>query len=449
MAENNALLFRGQDIKASSGQKHYIALKILLSIGSWNPAHGGPFFSVGNLAKALAREGHEVHLLAAGYPHMPPHEPPAGVTLHLLEGRLIPGIRQTVLSQAAQKIDALLESTRPDVIHDNGLWLSLNHHVALAARRHGIPHVVSPRGTLDPWAMQYRNWKKRIALRLFQQKDLESVTAFHAASELEARNIRAFGLKQPVMVIPNGVDIPDQPAHFGLGDGRLEIGDGRLDMEDGRSEIDSSNSGNVADSTSHLPSSNSHLLNTRTALFMGRFHPVKNLPTLLEAWAKVRPAGWTLRLVGADEVNHKALLAAKAREWGIADTVEILEPMYGAAKEQCLREAQLFFLVSKSENFGISAAEAMAVGLPVITSKEIPWSCVESERLGWWVPGQVDPLAEAIQAATQLEPKALAAIGARGRDYARKAFGWDRIAKDFIQTYSWIQGDGQKPEFVV
>lgn len=428
-------------------------MRLLLTIGCWNPKHGGPFFSVGNLAKALAREGHEVHLLAGAFPHLPPQEPPEGVTLHLVQGRLIPGIRQTVLWQAAQTIDALLERVRPDVIHDNGLWLSLNHQVALAAQRHGIPRVLSPRGTLDPWAMQYRNWKKRIALRLFQQKDLEAVTAFHAASELEAKNIRAFGLKQPIMVIPNGVDIPDEPAHFGLGaEGRSQES-GFRHQESG-CDAQPSSAAHLASSHPPDPCPPSHAprpkpLAPRIALFMGRMHPIKNLPVLLEAWAKVRPAGWKLRLVGANEINQKALLAAKVRELGIADSVEILEPVYGGAKEQCLRESQLFFLVSKSENFGISAAEAMAVGLPVITSKEIPWSCVASENLGWWVPGQVEPLAEVIEAATQLEPKELAAIGTRGRDYARETFGWDRIAKEFIQTYSWFQGDGQKPEFVV
>lgn len=426
-------------------------MRILFTIGSWNPTHGGPFFSVGNLARALARNGHEIHLLAGNLPHMSAQNPPEGVTLHLVHGLLIPAIRQTFFWKGVQTIDAVLTRVRPDVIHDNGLWLSLNHQVALAAQRHAIPRVLSPRGTLDPWALQYRNWKKRIALQLFQQKDLESATIFHAASELEAHNIRAFGLKQPVVVISNGVDIPEEPAHFGLVSGGREQ-EAEVRSQESGCHAQTSSSAHLASSQPPapcLPPPDTFPHAPRIALFMGRMHPVKNLPTLLEAWARVRPAGWKLRLVGADEVNHKALLATKARELGISDIVEILDPIYGAAKEQCLGEAQLFFLVSKSENFGISAAEAMAKGLPVITSKEIPWSCVESEGLGWWVPGQIEPLAEAIDAATQLDPKELARIGGRGRDYARNAFGWDRIAKDFIQTYRWMQGGGAKPNFVV
>jgi len=370
-------------------------MKILFTLGSWHPAHGGPFFSVGNLAMALSRSGHEVHLLAGDYPHMPAQAAPEGVRLHLIKGRLLPAIRQTLLPGANKCIDAIIQEVQPDVIHDNGLWLTLNHKVGLAAQRHNIPHILSPRGTLDPWAMQYRNLKKRIALALYQRRDLVSVTRFHAASLLEAKNIKAFGLTQATAVVPNGVDIPEQPARFNI---------------DG----------------SQTP---------RLALFIGRMHPVKNLPTLLEAWAQLRPDGWHLQLVGASEVGHRQVLESLAQKLGISKVVTFSDPVYGEAKNALLRNAQLGFLVSKSENFGIAAAEAMAAGVPVIASRTVPWKCLQDDDLGWWVEGDVSGISAAIREACNLSPQELQQKGLRARAYAQAEFGWQSIAEKFTEQY--------------
>lgn len=370
-------------------------MRILLTLGSWNPTHGGPFFSVGNLAKALSLAGHDVHLLAGDYSHMPAEKAAEGVRLHLLKGKLIPGIRQTRFSNVRARLDEIISEVRPDIIHDNGLWLTLNHEVALAAVRHSVPRVLSPRGTLDPWAMQYRNWKKRIALALYQRRDLESVNCFHAASPLEANNIKAFGLTQSVAVIPNGVDIPKKTAYF-------------------------SESG------------------VRIALFMGRIHPIKNLPTLLRAWACVKPSGWRLRLVGSNEVGHKEELEQLARVLGIEDTLEILDPVYKEEKESIIRDAQLLILVSKSENFGLTVVEALAFGVPAITSTETPWRVLNEEKCGWCVPGNVEELTKAIDTATSLCAEALMGMGQCGRKYVEKRFDWGVISGNFIEIYRAI-----------
>lgn len=370
-------------------------MRILLTIGSWNPAQGGPFFSVGNLARALAKLGQDVHLLAGDYPHMPAQEAPEGVSFHLIKGQLLPLIRQTLLPRAEASIYTIIEEVQPDVIHDNGLWLTLNHKVALAAQRHNIPRILSPRGTLDPWAMQYRNWKKRIALALYQRRDLGSVTCFHAASPLEAKNIKAFGLTQATAVIPNGVNIPREVASFNT-------------------------------NSSQTP---------RIALFIGRMHPVKNLPTLLEAWAQVRPDGWRLQLVGASEVGHRQALESLARDLDIYKEVTFSAPIYGSEKDALLRNAQLGFLVSKSENFGIAAAEALAAGLPVIASRAVPWQCLQDDDLGWWVEGDVSGIAGAIREACNLSPQELQQKGLRARAYAEAEFGWESIAEKFTEQY--------------
>lgn len=407
-------------------------MNIVYSMGSWNPAYGGPFFSVGALSAAMVATGAEAHIVAGEYPNLPAERPPHGVELHTIRGRRIPVVGQVWLPRLKQHLEGLIDELQPQLIHENSLWLSLNHRVAQVAAKRGIPRMLSPRGTLDPWALRYRGWKKQLALALYQRKDLERVDCFHAASQLEADNIRALGLKQPIAVIPNGVDIPAETAHFQVAQCSTPAPQ--------PSASDSQLSG--------LRSQISALPQKRTALYLGRMHPIKNLPNLLKAWAAVRPEGWQLKLVGTNEGGHREDLEALAQSLGIGEQVIFSEPVYGAEKAQLLSDAQLLCLVSKSENFGITVAEAMAAGLPVIGSKDTPWQCLEVAEAGWWVSGDVGGLSAALTVAAGHSPGDLQAMGMRGRDYADTHFSWTHIAGEFHAVYRWMMAEGQAPSSI-
>src|SRR5262249_26702926 len=101
-----------------------------------------------------------------------------------------------------------------DIIHDAGLWLPVNHATATVAAQLGIPRVVSTRGMLEPWAVGHRPIKKNLAWQLYQRRDLDRAALLHATSTGELANLRAAGLKMPIAMVPNGVEIPlDLPAH--------------------------------------------------------------------------------------------------------------------------------------------------------------------------------------------------------------------------------------------
>jgi glycosyltransferase involved in cell wall biosynthesis len=92
--------------------------------------------------------------------------------------------------------------------------------------------------------------------------------------------------------------------------------------------------------------------------------------------------------------------------------------------------------------------EAMAHGLPVITTHGAPWQLLETERCGWWVPISVDGIATALADATRRSPEELSAMGERGRVVVEERFAWDGIAKQFVECYQWLLGEGEKPECV-
>ena len=363
-------------------------MKILLAGTSLLAAYGGPAYSVSRLALALTEEGIEVGLWA------PDQSVP---TAPLLPDSSL------VRRLAGSEIDALNGFGDADVLHDNGIWLPHNHRLAKLAARRGIPRLVSTRGMLEPWAMNHKRWKKDIPWWLYQRRDLERAHCLHTTAEREAENVRRLGLNVPICVIPNGVDVPEVRPNGA----RIEI--------DKRSRDE-----------------------RKTALFMGRIYPVKGLPMLIEAWARVRPDGWILKIAGPDEAGHRAEVEQAVSWAGLNDVASFLGPVNGDMKKSVLFAADLFILPSYSESFGMVVAEALAHGLPVLTTTGAPWSIIAENGCGWWVEPTVGGMAEGLRQATSQNAEILRAMGAKGRALVAKEFRWERIAKQFIATYEGL-----------
>ena len=306
----------------------------------------------------------------------------------------------------SQCITGLCKKNRIRIIHDNGLWLSSNHAAALVARRLRTPLVVQPHGMLEPWALNYHVWKKRLAWRLYQKRDIESAALLVATSKHEAETIRKVGLRQPIAIIPNGVDLP--VAH-----------------------------------ERPFPKKQGHC-----ALFLSRVHPIKGLLNLVSAWDRVRPEGWHVIVAGPDEGSHQADVELAVRRSGLEKNFQFFGPLEGAAKEKLYREADLFILPTYSENFGVVVAEALAYGVSVITTKGAPWEGLVTHRCGWWVESGVVSLAEAIREATALSDFARQEMGNRGRLYVERNFSWPEITRKMISVYEWVLKLGPKPECV-
>ena len=96
----------------------------------------------------------------------------------------------------------------------------------------------------------------------------------------------------------------------------------------------------------------------------------------------------------------------------------------------------------------MAIGEAMAHGLPVITTQGTPWELLKTEGCGWWVPASVDGIASALQEATQQKPGVLEQMGKKGRQIVAERFVWDRIAAQFIDCYHWLLGQKQKPAWM-
>jgi glycosyltransferase involved in cell wall biosynthesis len=181
---------------------------------------------------------------------------------------------------------------------------------------------------------------------------------------------------------------------------------------------------------------------TQTALFLGRIHPKKGLLLLVEAWARTRPVGWELLIVGPDEGGHRSQVEKAINAAGLEKTIRFTGPLYGQSKVAALRRACLFILPTLSENFGMAVAEALAYGVPVLTTRGAPWPTLQTHGCGWWVAPTPEGVAQGLAAATSHAPETLRAMGAAGRCLIKEEFGWDRIAARFIGQYQSLVAVG-------
>ncbi len=363
-------------------------MKVFLAGTSLLPAYGGPAFSVSRLAIALAEAGSEVGLWAP--------DQSAAVTPLL-------SAHSTVRRLTGTEAEALDSFGKVDVLHDNGIWLPHNHRLAVLSERRGIPRIVSMRGMLEPWARSHKRLKKRFAWWLYQRQDLKHAHCHHTTAETEARNVQHLRLGVPVVAVPNGVDVPEErPWVVGL--------ETQKGARCGR----------------------------RIALFLGRIYPIKGLPMLVQAWARVRPDGWILRIAGPDEADHRKQVEKEVSAAGLAEMIFFTGPIGHRMKKSAFFDADLFVLPSHSESFGIAVAEALVHGLPVLTTKGTPWSILPESGCGWWVDATVDGIAQGLRQATILDSDTLQAMGAKGRALAIAEFGWKRVATLMLSTYESI-----------
>lgn len=358
------------------------------------------------LCRSLVEHGLDVTLAALDWAPMPSPPPflktfPLGLGPRRL-GRS-PAMKRWLLQQ--------VRSGSVRVVHNHGMWQMNAVYPAWAARKGNAILVVSPRGAFSEWAMQHGSKAKRVFWPVLQLPSLQATTCFHATAESEYEDIRRLGFRQPVAVIPNGVDIP---------------------------EIS--------------PKARSA---TRTLLFLGRIHRTKGVDILLRAWGMVqdRFPEWRLVVVGADDgyygkSGYLKEMRALCRELHLR-RVEFLGELRGREKLEAYWRAELFVLPTYSENFGMTVAESLAAGTPAIVTKGAPWAGLVSRGAGWWIDIGVDPLVACLEKALGESSDTLAAMGMRGRAWMRAEYSWAHLGRRMAETYRWLAArKAPAPEWV-
>lgn len=298
-----------------------------------------------------------------------------------------------------------LEEFGAPLVHLHGIWLGSQWVAEQWRRRTGGRVIISPHGMLDPWALKNAVWKKKLVSALFADRSFANAACIHALCRSEVESIRAYGLDNPVAVIPNGINLPE------------------------------------------ISSAPRTWANAKSLLFLGRIHPKKGLKELLHAWVGA-PEEWRLIIAGWDDGGFEQGLKVLAKELGLSGSVEFVGPKHGEEKDRLLRAADAFVLPSFSEGLPMSVLEAWSYQLPVLMTA----FCNLPEGFSSRAAVEVEPYAESIKAGLNelagLSDEDLMTMGRRGRRLVEQKFAWPGIAASMQQVYKWCIEGGSPPECV-
>ncbi|MEO5564483.1 MAG: glycosyltransferase [Chitinophagaceae bacterium] len=309
-----------------------------------------------------------------------------------------------------------IENIKPDIVHTQSLWMYLSYANKKYHQRTGTPYIISPHGMLDKWQLKQSFWKdlkKNIVLGLYEQKHLEEAACFHALCKEEYDAIRSLGFKNPVAIIPNGIDLPGE--------------DQKPKTVNGKNS-------------------------RKQLLFLGRIHQKKGLDNLLEAWSLTNPLehDWQLTIAGEtkDEAYMQSLLD-KVSELKISSTVSFVGGQFGEAKHACLADSDAFILPSFSEGLPMSVLEAWSYHLPALITPfcNLPEGYEHDAAIRIdTTPGSIS---DGIKKLIAMREEERIAMGEHGFELVKEKFTWPQVANSMTQLYNWVLGKNEKPDFVL
>lgn len=384
-------------------------MRILHVIANLSAATGGPPKAVLGMTQGLARRGHDVSIYTTNFDGDTDEDVPFDTPVDVGG---VPVFYYPVEFPRFWKPSrplgrALDKAVRDaDIVQIHSLYLYHDLAAANACRRHGIPYIVMPHGSLDPFIWHRHRHRKRLIEVWYMNRVLREAAALHYTTDDEWRLAAPFARNDRGFVVGNGLDLdefedlPEKGAFRAL---HPEIGDRQI------------------------------------VLFLGRLNFKKGLDILAPAFGEVLKAGHDAHLVIAGPDEN---MADKTRDWlraaGALERTTFTGMIDGSERLAALADAAMFVLPSYSENFGIAVTEASACGLPVVISDAVNiWPDIRDADAG--LVSAPDVGAVAANIGTLLaDPARARQMGENGLRMVREKFSWDRIAEELEAAYRTI-----------
>lgn len=366
-------------------------------------ASGGVPSNCRALTSYQARLGHDIYVYAHAYEKNKKEKVPDGVKVRefTIKSKLPFAIPKELCRVLKENQDNL------DILHIHAVYIPCNLSVAKSARSGAIPYVVSPDGSLNPIVTARHRFKKTAYKFLLGRPFLNNALGIHALSNTEVEQIRAYGVQSPIFIAPVGVNLDEIPK-----------------VED----KDFFNRNYTA------------LYNKDKLVFLGRLDIAqKGLDVLLQGFARVveevPDLPIALVLIGPDWQKGRSMLEVLAGKLDISDRVFFLGPIYGEDKFRALTSSDLLVHPAQWEELPRSVREALAVGCPVMVTKETNIAeLVEQYQAGVVTELTVESIAKNILFVIGDKQK-LARMKERARTLVEKELNWTKIAQTVCEAY--------------
>ncbi len=395
-------------------------MKVLFVTCYYKPAfsYGGPVTSTAAFCENLLRLGTQVTVLTtnAGGSKLldvPLQQP---VDVDGVEVWYFPlkfrGLGYFFASGLFRKIFEQVKGT--EIVYTDSVWGYASLPISLACSYWKKPYVVQLHGQLEPWSLRQKRMKKYIYLKMWGKKFLNRSNGLFCTSVDEANHAKNIGLFSPKFVLPLGVDLSSNTLNQ-----QQDVFRGQLEIPE----------------------------DAPVLLFLGRIHHKKR-PDLAIQILSLLPENLRrthLILAGPDQEDLVPDLVAYAQKLGCQERVHFTGLLDRQQILQAFAAADLLVMPSEpqSENFGMSAVEAMAAGLPVLVSDGVP--------VGRWAvqagAGRVESCdAQAFARAVAemlVDPSQLAQMGANGRALVREKFEIRAVTRHFLDQFQAITETGR------
>lgn len=397
-------------------------MKLVAVVAYYKPAYvyGGPVRSTAALYEGLAKLGVDVTVITTDANGEQKLDVPLLTPIDVDGVQVIYCPTKPGVGSAFHSPSLIVEAKRyipqADIVNLQTFWGYATRPLTRYCVEHQIPYFVSLRGQLMDYAMKQVRWskrlKKRIFLRYIGYQYLNHAVALHCTSTLEIAHLQAYPVTAPTFLVPNSLDVETFAQLPPRGQLR---------------------------SLYHIPE------DALVLVVIGRIHSVKNPHIAVETLAAVQtlPIEVHLLMVGPDEHHLQAALEEQARQAGCADKLHFTGLLQQDDLLQVLADSDLFLMPSQTENFGMSAVEAMAAGVPILVSEGVPvgkWA--KQAGAGLMLPCTSSAFADATRALLT-DTEKLHQMAIRGRELAATHFDNISVARQMLTQLRAIIETGQ------
>jgi glycosyltransferase involved in cell wall biosynthesis len=391
-----------------------VAQKLVERVNSMNIAHilshvsnvyAGVPIGTRRMVSALSRLGINVSVWATGNQQEENEFAAEGIIAHLYKaGWPVSWRRSPDLAHALKA-----KSTNLDIFHIHEVWHYPQLRAVITAKKRGLPYILAPRASLEPWRMMYKGFKKNVYLKLLGGNIVQNAFCLHAVSTAEVDGFRKIGYKGPVFVAHNGI-VPEE----------FE------DLPD------------PAQAETQWPV----LKGRRVVLYLSRISPEKGLDELIPAWSAVikKPSYSDALLViaGPDDRGYRSKIENMVLRAGLEAHVLLTGMVNGRNKFALISRADLFTLPSYSEGFSNALLENLAAGKPTLITPGCNFPEVVEVGAGICVEPERNSLGEALMQLLDMPREKLTAMGKCGRSLVMKNYTWDIAARKITMIYDLI-----------
>ena len=340
-------------------------MQVVLAIDNHFPGYGGPFTALSQTAKHLYLNGVDFKLI---------YERNEFVKYNLDYKQIFQDAK---------------------IVHIFGIWTPWFIKTYKTAKKLKKKVIVSPLGATEPWSLDQKKIKKKIAWHLYQKNYLDCADYIHATSVDEKSHLLELGVKAPIIVLPHGIEVVREKKKI-------------------------------------------QIQTPRKAIFFSRIHEKKGLLELVNSWKNLNNKDWILQIYGpVSDSIYLNKVKKLIKYQNLNSEIKIFDPVYDIkSKENILNNSDCFILPSKSENFGLSIGEALSYGLPTLTTTATPWSLINKYNAGIVFDFSQDNLTYSLKKFLSSSDDEFKAMSINAKKLILENYDFSKIIKGYINFYN-------------